>query len=109
MLYLVGLGLNEKSISLEGIEACKKADEVLLEGYTVDFPYKKEEIEKLGMNYRDSFKNIDCVVITAEHDEFKNLNWKKISKEIRTKSIVDTKSIINVNKLKKMGFSINII
>jgi diphthine synthase len=47
MLYLIGLGLNEKGISLEGIEACRKADEVFLEGYTVDFPYSKQELEKI--------------------------------------------------------------
>ncbi|MEM4270650.1 MAG: diphthine synthase [Candidatus Pacearchaeota archaeon] len=50
MLYLIGLGLNEKSISLEGLEACRKADEVFLEGYTIDFPYKKEELEKVIEN-----------------------------------------------------------
>ena len=38
MLYLIGLGLNEKSISLEGLEAVKKCKKVYLEGYTVDFP-----------------------------------------------------------------------
>jgi len=47
MLYLIGLGLNEKGISLEGVEACKNADEIFLEGYTVDFPYKIEELEKV--------------------------------------------------------------
>ena len=47
MLYLIGLGLNEKSISLEGLEAVKKCKKVYLEGYTVDFPYKLEELEKV--------------------------------------------------------------
>jgi diphthine synthase len=46
MLYLIGLGLNEKGISLEGIELAKKS-ECYLEGYTVDFPYKIEELEKI--------------------------------------------------------------
>jgi diphthine synthase len=47
MLYLIGLGLNEKSINLETLEASKKADKIYLENYTVDFPYKKEIIEKI--------------------------------------------------------------
>jgi len=101
-------GVKETRMS-PGIKIYKELEKKSINVFAFDPLFKKEEIEKLGMNYRDSFKNIDCVVITAEHDEFKNLNWKKISKEIRTKSIVDTKSIINVNKLKKMGFSINII
>lgn len=45
MLYIIGLGLNEKGISLEGIEALKKCRKIYLDNYTVDFPYS---IEKLG-------------------------------------------------------------
>ena len=47
MLYLVGLGLNEKGISLEGKEAVKKSKKVYLEGYTVEFPYKLNKLEKV--------------------------------------------------------------
>lgn len=46
MLYLIGLGLNKKAISLQGLEALKKCKKIYLENYTVDFPYKKEELEK---------------------------------------------------------------
>lgn len=46
MLYLIGLGLNEKGISLEGIEVARKC-ECYLEGYTVDFPYSVAELEKI--------------------------------------------------------------
>lgn len=46
MLYLIGLGLNEKSISLEGKEALAKCNKIYLESYTVDFPYTLEELEK---------------------------------------------------------------
>ena len=43
MLYLIGLGLNEKSISKESLASAKKCEKLYLEGYTVDFPY---DIEK---------------------------------------------------------------
>lgn len=46
MLYIVGLGLNEKGISLEGKEAVKKCKKVYLEGYTVEFPYSIKKLEK---------------------------------------------------------------
>ena len=46
MLYIIGLGLNEKSISLEGIEAIEKCEKIYLESYTVEFPYSFEELEK---------------------------------------------------------------
>jgi len=55
MLYLIGLGLNERGISKEGLLALEKCKKVYLEGYTVDFPYKiselnlgKKKIVKLG-------------------------------------------------------------
>ncbi|MEM0465885.1 MAG: diphthine synthase [Candidatus Pacearchaeota archaeon] len=47
MLYLIGLGLNEKSISIEGIEAIKKCKKIYLENYTINFPYEIKEIEKI--------------------------------------------------------------
>lgn len=47
VFYLIGLGLNEKSLSLESLETLKKCDEIYLENYTVDFPYPPIEIEKL--------------------------------------------------------------
>jgi len=40
MLYIIGLGLNEKGISKEGLLAIEKSKKVYLESYTVDFPYK---------------------------------------------------------------------
>lgn len=47
MLYLIGLGLNENGVSLEGKEIIKKCNIVYLESYTVDFPYKIESLEKV--------------------------------------------------------------
>ena len=47
MLYLIGLGLNEKGITLEGIEAIKKCKKIYLESYTVDFPYSLTKLEKV--------------------------------------------------------------
>ena len=47
MLYIVGLGLNEKGISKEGLEAVKKCKKIYLESYTVDFPYSMKDLEKV--------------------------------------------------------------
>ncbi len=46
MLYIIGLGLNEKSISLEGIESIRKCKKIYFENYTVNFPYSVKELEK---------------------------------------------------------------
>lgn len=47
MLYLIGLGLNEKGLTLEGISAIKKCKKIYLESYTVDFPYSILKLEKV--------------------------------------------------------------
>jgi len=45
MFYLVGLGLDLMSLSLESLRVCKKANKIYLENYTVDFPYNIEKLE----------------------------------------------------------------
>ena len=47
MLYLIGLGLNEKSISLQGLGAIKKCKKIYLDNYTVNFPYSEKVLEKI--------------------------------------------------------------
>ncbi len=47
MLYLIGLGLNKKGISLEGLEIAKRCKKVYLENYTVDFPYSVGELSEV--------------------------------------------------------------
>lgn len=47
MLYIIGLGLNEQGISIEGTAIVNKCHKIYLESYTVDFPYKIEELEKV--------------------------------------------------------------
>jgi diphthine synthase len=49
MLYLIGLGLNEKSLSKEAIEIIKRCKKVYLDNYTVDFPYTHQQlIDEIG-------------------------------------------------------------
>ena len=47
MFYLAGLGLDLKSIGLEALEICRKADKIYIENYTVEFPYSIEELAEL--------------------------------------------------------------
>jgi len=46
-LYLIGIGLNdEKDITVKGLEAVKKSDEVYLENYTSKLSCSKEKLEE---------------------------------------------------------------
>ncbi len=52
MLYLIGLGLNEKSLSKDAIEIIKRCKKVYLENYTVDFPYTHQAlIDEIGKKF----------------------------------------------------------
>ncbi|HTZ41997.1 MAG TPA: diphthine synthase [Candidatus Omnitrophota bacterium] len=64
MLYLVGLGLNEKGISLEGIDAVKKSKRIYLDDYTVNFPYDLKNLEK----------ELKKKVIPAEREIIESMN-----------------------------------
>ncbi len=44
--YLIGLGLNLQSISVEALESLKTCKKIYLESYTVDFPYTIKDLEK---------------------------------------------------------------
>lgn len=46
MLYLIGIGLNEAGISLEGVDALNKCKKIYLESYTIEFPYHRKKLEK---------------------------------------------------------------
>jgi diphthine synthase len=63
-LYLIGLGLNERSITKEGMEAIAKCKKVYLETYTVDFPYLHKDLENI----------IGKKLIPADRDKVENLS-----------------------------------
>jgi len=45
-LYLIGTGMDEKSISAEALKKLKDCDKIYLDNYTVNFPYTIEELQK---------------------------------------------------------------
>jgi len=47
MLYLIGLGLDKKGISKQGLAVAKKCKRVYLENYTVEFPYSLNELTEV--------------------------------------------------------------
>lgn len=72
-LYLIGIGLNERSISKEGFDAIAKCKKIYLENYTVDFPYTQHQLEeiigkKIKIANREKVENLSLV------DESKKLN-----------------------------------
>jgi diphthine synthase len=77
MLYLIGLGLNDKGISVEGMEIAKRCKRVYIENYTVNFPYpfssivhvlgkdievlNREDVE--GLDFLENARKSDVAVL----------------------------------------------
>lgn len=76
MLYLIGLGLDLKDISLKGMEAIKKCHKIYLEIYTTLLPYKKAALEKI----------IGKKVIIAMREDVEN-KGKEFVKEAQKKNV----------------------
>jgi len=73
MLYIIGLGLNSKGISQQGLELLQRCKRIYLENYTVDFPYSVGELtevlqKKIILADREKVESLEIV------DEAKKLN-----------------------------------
>lgn len=73
MLYLIGLGLNEKSLSKDAIEIIKRCKKVYLECYTVDFPYTHQAlIDEIGKKFvaanREKVEGLEIVDEAKKQD-----------------------------------------
>jgi len=66
--------------------------------------FSKEEIESFGAKYSNSFDNMDCLVIVTNHKEFREYDWQKIGGKMRSRIIVDGRQIIELEKVRKLGF-----
>lgn len=74
-LNLIGIGLNEKSITYEAKQEIQTADKVYLENYTVDFPYKVDDLKKF-------------LEIELEELDREKVENESILKDAKTKKIV---------------------
>jgi diphthine synthase len=105
MLYTIGLGLNEESLTQEGMNAIKKCKEVYLESYTVEFPYKIEDLEKV----------IKRRVLLANRDFVENFKVLDSAKEENVALLVygnpltATTHISLIQEAKKQGIKYQVI
>ena len=68
------------------------------------FQNKEEDLEgrwQFFENIKDIFDETDAVVVLTEWDEYKNIDWGKVSQKMRKPSwIFDARSILNKNDIK---------
>ena len=105
MLYLIGLGLNVAGISQQGLEAVNKCEKTYLEFYTTDFPYSKEELEKI----------LGKEVILADRDFVESLKIVEEAKDadiallVYGSPLTATTHISLIQEAKKQNIEVKII
>ena len=123
IVELVLRGLNEVGKSLKGsnilvlgltfrgnvkefrrspaIDIIKRLKEWDANVYAYDPLCTPEEVEYFGAVWRDDFKNIDALIITTDHKEFKNLDLDNIAEQVRNKVIIDGRHVIDSKEARK--------
>lgn len=82
----------------------EKLNKLKAKVYAYDPLCTAEDAEKLGAEFTESFKGMDCVLILTDHKEFCNLDWVKIGEEMRNKVLVDGRQVADPDSLRKLGF-----
>ncbi|ASJ10321.1 NDP-sugar dehydrogenase [Thermococcus sp. P6] len=72
--------------------------------YAYDPLCTPEDAERFGATWKEDFKGVDVVVITADHREFKKLDLNRMSAEMRSKVIVDGRNVLDPEEVEKLGF-----
>lgn len=90
--------------ALKIIKLCER------EGYEVRcFDPYAEEFEYELLSLENSVKNSDCIVIVADHKEFREIEPDEIARLMRNKNLVDTRNVVEHRKWRKKGFKVRIL
>jgi len=96
LTYKAGTSTLRKSLSLQAIDQIRTKN-VSIKAYD---PMIKEPIEdypnvKICKTVDEAVKDADAVVITTDWDEFKKLDYIKVTRFMKTPVIIDTKNMLN--------------
>lgn len=59
---------------------------------------------RFGKDPYDIVRGADAAVIITEWNEFKNLNWKKIRRSLKTPNLFDGRNMLNPAEMRSLGF-----
>jgi diphthine synthase len=104
VFYLIGLGMNLKSISVDALDVLRGCDDIYLENYTVNFPYTKEQLEKnLGVEIKEL-----CRRKVEDESILENAKDKKIVLLVYGDTLSATTHIQLIISCKKQGIKYKI-
>lgn len=74
--------------------------------FVYDPLFSEKEINQMGLTFKKDFSKIDCIIIATEEEDFKKINWKKVSQQVTTKVLVDSKNITDLKTLLNLDFAV---
>jgi UDP-N-acetyl-D-mannosaminuronic acid dehydrogenase len=100
--YKGNVGDTRETPALKLIKLCEK------EGWNVKiFDPLVKKFEYPILSFEVAIQNTNLIVIEIDHEDFKNLDVKKISGLVKSKIILDTKNILARDEYVKEGFQIH--
>jgi len=106
MLYLIGLGLDLKDISLKAIEQLKKCDKIYWETYTNIYDYSQKEIEKV---IQAKVIPADRKMLEEKPEILENAKKQKIAVLVSGDPLAATTHVDLILRAKKLKIKIKII
>ncbi len=102
--YKGNVGDTRESPALPVIKGLKEAGVrvSIYDPHVRDFEYELVGIEQ-------TFKEADCVVILADHQEFKYLNPAELGRLMRTRIVIDTRNCLNPQQWLDQGFTVKLL
>ena len=124
LLKLFDNNLNNRKVAVLGLAFKANTDDVR-ESTAIDMlnvilehngvvnaydPIANDEMYKIFNNIEyhnniyDAVKDVDGIVIMTEWNEFRSLDLKRVKKIMRGNIVLDTRNILSMNELSKLGF-----
>jgi UDP-N-acetyl-D-mannosaminuronic acid dehydrogenase len=80
----------------------RKIKEKVAEVYAYDPLCREEDYKSFGAGRNEGFDGIDCIVILADHKEFKDMDFNE-AKKGGVSGIVDGKNMLDSEKIRELG------
>lgn len=106
MLYIIGLGLDRKDMTIKAIEAIKKCEKIYLDAYTSEIPYSVEELQ---IFFKKKIFIVNRQFVEEEEKIFQEAKDGNIAFLVPGDPLAATTHIALILKAKKQGIETKII
>jgi UDPglucose 6-dehydrogenase len=111
-IALLGLAFKPNTDDIRFSPAIEAAKRFMAEGASLHAfdPQAMEKTRKalpqiqLAKNPYEAVKDADAAIVATEWDEFRNLDWKRVYREMARPLVIDARNCLNPAEMKSLGF-----